>query len=95
MAENLDEISDGRFILGLGAGWHEPEYKMFGMPFDYRVSRFDDAVKIINPLLREGRATYQGEYFSADDAYNLPRGPRGAEGGPPILIGTNGPRMMR
>jgi alkanesulfonate monooxygenase SsuD/methylene tetrahydromethanopterin reductase-like flavin-dependent oxidoreductase (luciferase family) len=95
MAENLDEISNGRFILGLGAGWHEPEYTMFGMPFDYRVSRFDDAIKIINPLLREGRVTHKGDYFSADDAVNLPRGPRGAEGGPPILVGTNGPRMMR
>ena len=95
MAENLDEISGGRFVLGLGAGWHEPEYKMFGMPFDHRVARFEDAIKIINPFLCEGRADYRGEYFSADDAIHLPRGPRGAEGGPPILVGTNGPRMMR
>jgi alkanesulfonate monooxygenase SsuD/methylene tetrahydromethanopterin reductase-like flavin-dependent oxidoreductase (luciferase family) len=95
MAENLDEISNGRFILGLGAGWHEPEYKMFGFPFDYRVSRFDDAIKIISPLLRDGYVDHQGEYFQANNAYNIPRGPRGSEGGPPILVGTNGPKMMR
>ena len=95
MAENLDEISGGRFVLGLGAGWHEPEYTMFGMPFDHRVSRFEDAIKIIQPLLREGRVDYRGPYYQAHEAVNLPRGPRGAEGGPPILVGTSGPRMMR
>ena len=95
MAENLDEISDGRFILGLGAGWHEPEYEMFGFPFDHRVSRFDDAVRIIAPLLHEGTADYQGEYFEVTQAVNLPRGPRATEGGPPIMIGTKGPRMLR
>src|SRR5215218_9319100 len=95
MAENLDEISDGRFILGLGAGWHQPEYDMFGFPFDHRVSRFDDAIRIIVPLLQQGEADYQGEYFQANQTVNLPRGPRAAEGGPPIMIGTKGPRMLR
>lgn len=95
MAENLDEISGGRFILGLGAGWHQPEYDMFGFPFDHRVSRFEDAIKIIQPMLREGEADYQGTYFEIHDGYNAPRGPLGAEGGPPIMVGTKGPRMMR
>jgi alkanesulfonate monooxygenase SsuD/methylene tetrahydromethanopterin reductase-like flavin-dependent oxidoreductase (luciferase family) len=95
MAENCDEISDGRFVLGIGAGWHRPEYDMFGLPWDHRVSRFEDAIKIINPLLRKGRADYEGRFFQADNAVNLPRGPRGDIGGPPILVGTNGPRMMR
>lgn len=95
MAENVDEISAGRLILGLGAGWHQPEYDMFGFPFDYRVSRFDDAIKIIQPLLRHGYVDYQGEYFQVHEAYNVPRGPRGAEGGPPIMVGTKGPRMMK
>ncbi len=95
MAENLDEISGGRFILGLGAGWHKPEYDQFGFPFDYRVSRFEEAVNIIAPLLREGKADYQGEFYGVHNAVNLPRGPRGAEGGPPILIGSNSPRMLR
>jgi alkanesulfonate monooxygenase SsuD/methylene tetrahydromethanopterin reductase-like flavin-dependent oxidoreductase (luciferase family) len=95
MAENLDEISDGRFVLGIGAGWHQPEYEMFGLPFDHRVDRFENAIEIIHPLLRAGRASYQGPYYQVQDASNLPRGPRGAAGGPPILVGTSGPRMMR
>ncbi|MFL5758219.1 MAG: LLM class flavin-dependent oxidoreductase [Thermomicrobiales bacterium] len=95
MAENLDEISAGRFVLGLGAGWHKPEYDRFGFPYSYRVSRFDEALKIIAPLLREGRADFQGQFYEAHDAVNLPRGLRGDEGGPPILIGSNSPRMLR
>ena len=94
MAEMVDEISDGRFILGLGAGWHQPDFDMFGMPFDHRVSRFEDGLKIISSLIRTGHADFEGEYYLAHDAYNLPRGPRAAEGGPPILIGTKSPRMM-
>jgi len=95
MAESLDEISGGRFVLGLGAGWHLPEYEMLGLPFDHRASRFEDAVRIIAPLLREGKATHEGTYYSAENAVNLPRGPRGAKGGPPMLVGTGGHRMMR
>lgn len=95
MAEAIDEISDGRFILGLGAGWNKPEFDRFGFPFDHRASRFEDAISIIAPMLRTGWANYQGDYFQANDAPNLPRGPRGAEGGPPILVGTGGDRLMR
>jgi alkanesulfonate monooxygenase SsuD/methylene tetrahydromethanopterin reductase-like flavin-dependent oxidoreductase (luciferase family) len=95
MAETLDEISQGRFVLGLGAGWNKPEFDRFGFPFDHRGSRFADAIKIISPMLREGTATYDGTYYQAHDAINLPRGPRGNEGGPPILVGTAGPRLMR
>lgn len=95
MAENLDEISGGRFVLGIGAGWNEPEYKMFGMPFDHRFARFEDAFKIIQPFLREGKADHQGAYYQAHEAVNLPRGPLGAEGGPPIMVGTSGPQAMR
>lgn len=92
MTEALDEISDGRFILGLGAGWHKPEYDQFGLPFDYRVSRFEDAIRIIQPLLREGTADYQGRFFQANEAVNQPRGPR--EAGAPILVGSSGDRML-
>ncbi len=95
MSEMIDEISEGRFVLGVGAGWHEPEYEMFGFPWDHRVSRFEDAIRIINPLLREGTADYQGRFWQANQAVNSPRGPRAAEGGPPILFGTSGPRMLR
>lgn len=92
MTEMIDEISDGRFILGLGAGWHQPEYDQFGMPFDYRVSRFEEAMKIIHPLLRRGQATFEGKFFAAQDAVNKPRGPRSA--GAPILVGSSGDRML-
>ncbi len=93
MAEAIDEISGGRFVLGLGAGWHEFEYDMFGFPFDHRVSRFEEAIGIIHPLLREGHVDYRGTYFQAPDCVNRPRGPRAA--GPPILVGTTGHRMLR
>jgi alkanesulfonate monooxygenase SsuD/methylene tetrahydromethanopterin reductase-like flavin-dependent oxidoreductase (luciferase family) len=92
MTESIDEISGGRFILGLGAGWHEPEYRQFGFPFDYRVSRFEDAIRIIHPLLREGQADHQGEFFQANNAVNRPRGPRAS--GTPILVGSSGDRML-
>ena len=93
MAESIDEISNGRFILGLGAGWHQPEYDQFGFPFDYRVSRFEESLQIIHPLLREGRATFHGRFHQAEDAVNQPRGPR--PDGPPIIVGTSGHRMLR
>ncbi len=92
MTEAIDEISDGRFILGLGAGWHEPEYDQFGFPFNHRVSRFEDAIKIIHPLLRDGKADYQGRFFEANNAVNKPRGPRAS--GAPILVGSSGDRML-
>jgi len=94
MTETLEELSGGRFVLGLGAGWHEPEYDAYGLPFDHRFSRFDDAFAILEPLLRTGKADYQGEYFSAKDAISIPRGPRGEQGGVPILFGTHGDKMI-
>jgi alkanesulfonate monooxygenase SsuD/methylene tetrahydromethanopterin reductase-like flavin-dependent oxidoreductase (luciferase family) len=93
MAEGIDEIGGGRFVLGLGAGWHEYEYDAFGLPFDHRVGRFEEAIRIIQPMLRQGRADAEGHFFSARDAINRPSGPR--PGGPPILVGTTGPRMLR
>ncbi|MBA3449834.1 MAG: LLM class flavin-dependent oxidoreductase [Chloroflexia bacterium] len=95
MAEAIDEISRGNFVLGLGCGWHADEYHMYGFPFDHRVDRFEEALQIISPLVRTGRATFEGEYYQARDAVNLPRGPRWQEGGPPILFGAQQPRMMR
>jgi alkanesulfonate monooxygenase SsuD/methylene tetrahydromethanopterin reductase-like flavin-dependent oxidoreductase (luciferase family) len=93
MSETIDEISGGRFILGLGAGWHEPEYEMFGYPFDHRVSRFAEAIAIIQPFLHKGRADFDGRFFQAHDAVNRPRGPR--PHGAPIMVGTSGRRMLR
>lgn len=91
-AESIDEISGGRFILGLGAGWHKPEYDAFGYPWDHRVSRFEEAIQIMGQMLRDGSATLEGEFFQARHAANQPRGPR--SGGAPILVGSSGDRML-
>jgi probable F420-dependent oxidoreductase len=93
MADSLDEVSGGRLILGLGAGWHEPEFDAFGYPFDHRVSRFEEALRIIVPLLRHGHVDFKGRYYAARDCELRPRGPR--PGGPPIWIGARQPRMLR
>ena len=91
-AATVDEISGGRLILGLGAGWNEPEYKAFGFPFDHRVDRFEEAFTIIRTLLREGKIDFDGRYYQARDCELLPRGPRPQ--GPPLMVGSNGPRML-
>lgn len=91
-AATLEEISGGRLILGLGAGWNEVDYTAYGFPYDHRVSRFEEAFAIIRTLLREGRCDFHGTYYDLDDCVLLPRGPR--EGGPPLMIGSEGPRML-
>lgn len=92
-AATLEEISGGRLILGLGAGWNEAEYRAYGFPFDRRVSRFEEAFTIIRTLLREGAIDFHGAYYDADDCLLLPRGPR--PDGPPLVIGSQGERMLR
>jgi probable F420-dependent oxidoreductase len=94
-ADTLDEISGGRFVLGLGAGWNDIEFRAFGIPFDHRISRFEEAFTIIRTLLREGAIDYEGQFFSARDCELWPRGPSAGRGGPPLLIGSNGERMLR
>ena len=91
-AATIDEISGGRLVLGLGAGWNETEYRAFGFPFDRRISRFEEAFTIIRTLLRDGHIDFAGEFYEARDCELVPRGPR--PGGPPLLIGSNGPRML-
>ena len=93
MADAVDEVSAGRLIFGLGAGWHKPEFRAFGYPVDHLASRFEDALRIIAPLLRSGAVDYQGRFAQAVDCLSLPRGPRPE--GPPILIGASRPRMLR
>lgn len=93
MADTIDEISDGRLILGLGAGWNEIEYRQFGFPFDHRFERFSEAFTIIEGLLREGHIDFEGRYYQARDCELRPRGP--SIGGPPIMIGSQGPKMLR
>jgi len=94
-ADTIDEISGGRLILGLGAGWNETEFRAFGIPFDHRIDRFEEAFTIIRGLLRDGAIDFDGRYYQARDCELLPRGPRAASGGPPLMIGSNGERMLR
>jgi alkanesulfonate monooxygenase SsuD/methylene tetrahydromethanopterin reductase-like flavin-dependent oxidoreductase (luciferase family) len=93
MADAVDEVSAGRLTLGLGAGWHEPEFRAFGYSFDRLASRFEDALRIVAPLVRGDVVDYQGTYARAVDCVSLPRGPR--PNGPPILVGASRPRMLR
>jgi probable F420-dependent oxidoreductase len=92
MATTLDEVSRGRLILGLGCGWHEPEFDAFGYEFDHRVSQFAEALEVIVPMLRQGTATFHGRWQQVADARLIPPGPRAD--GPPILIAGKGPRML-
>lgn len=92
-AATVDEISGGRLILGVGAGWNETEYAAYGFPFDHRVSRFEEAFTIVRRLLTTGRCDFHGTYFQLHDCELLPRGPR--PDGPPIMIGSIGERMLR
>ena len=94
MADTVEEISGGRLILGIGAGWNEAEYLAFGYPFDHRVDRFAEALAIISGLLRDGHIDFDGAYYQARDCELRPRGPR--QHGPTIMVGASsaGPRML-
>ena len=90
MAATLDHVSGGRLILGIGAGWHDPEYEAFGYPSDHKVGRFEESLAIITSLIREGRADLEGSYVTARDAVLIPP----ARPDMPILIAAKGPRML-
>ena len=92
-AATVDAISGGRLILGLGAGWNEREYRAFGFPYDHRVSRFEEAFSIIRRLLRDGQVDFDGTYYRVEDCV-LDPGPA-RPGGPPLMLGSIGERMMR
>jgi alkanesulfonate monooxygenase SsuD/methylene tetrahydromethanopterin reductase-like flavin-dependent oxidoreductase (luciferase family) len=90
MAATIDEVSGGRFVLGLGSGWNRREFDAFGIPYDKRVSRFAEAFTIIRTLLAGERVTLDGQFHRADDAVLLPTPARAV----PLMIGSNGPRML-
>jgi alkanesulfonate monooxygenase SsuD/methylene tetrahydromethanopterin reductase-like flavin-dependent oxidoreductase (luciferase family) len=90
-AATVDEISGGRLVLGLGAGWNEVEFRGYGVPYDHRISRFEEAFTIIRTLLQEGQIDFQGQYFSARDCRLVPQS---RPGGPPIMVGSVGVRML-
>jgi probable F420-dependent oxidoreductase len=93
IADTVDEISGGRVILGIGAGWNEYEYRSMGYPYDHRVSRFEEALQIIHGLLHDGYVDFDGKYYQARACELRPRGPR--PGTLPIMVGSSGERMLR
>jgi probable F420-dependent oxidoreductase len=90
MAATIDEVSGGRFVLGLGAGWNRVEYEAFGFPYDRRVSRFEEAFEIVRRLLAGERVTLAGHFWQVDDVVLLPRPSRPV----PLMVGSNGERML-
>lgn len=91
MAATLDDLSDGRLILGVGCGWHQPEYDAFGLPFDHLVGRFEEDLEVIHRLLRGEKVTRDGRWSRYADAELLPPPARV----PPILVAAKGERMLR
>jgi probable F420-dependent oxidoreductase len=91
-AATVDAISGGRLIMGLGAGWNEREFTAFGFPFDGRVDRFAEAFTIVRTLLRTGRIDYRGRFHQLTDCVLDP--PPARPGGPPLMVGSIGPRML-
>lgn len=90
MAGTLDHVSAGRLILGIGCGWHDPEYEAFGYPTDHRVSRFGESLSVIASLIRDGRADLDGRFVTTRDAVLVPP----ARPALPILVAAKRPRML-
>lgn len=90
MAATVDEVSGGRFVLAVGAGWNRAEFEAFGLPFDHRASRFEEAFEIVRRLLGGERVTYDGRWHRVDDAVLLPSPRREIE----MMVGSSGPRVL-
>ncbi|HLA92686.1 MAG TPA: LLM class flavin-dependent oxidoreductase, partial [Actinomycetota bacterium] len=91
MAATIDEISGGRFVLGIGAGWNRAEFDAFGIEYDRRASRFEEAFDVIRRLLDGERVTAQGRFHRVEDAVLLPTPARRV----PLMVGSNGDRLLR
>lgn len=91
MAATVDEISGGRFVLGLGAGWNQTEFDAFGIPFDRRAARFEEALAVIGPLVEGRRVTHHGTFHDVEDAVLSPAPSRPV----PLMIGSVGERVLR
>lgn len=89
MGATLQTLSEGRFILGYGAGWHEEEYRAYGYPYPSpgkRVEMLEEGVKVIRALWTQSPANFQGKYYQLDNAYCEPM----PDPVPPIMIGGGG-----
>jgi probable F420-dependent oxidoreductase len=91
MAASIDEVSRGRFVLGIGAGWNETEFRAFGVPFGERAMRFEEAFTIVRRLLAGERVTFEGRFARVEDAVLLPEPARRV----PMMIGSTGDRVLR
>jgi probable F420-dependent oxidoreductase len=91
MAASVDEVSRGRFVLGIGAGWNETEFRAFGVPFEERASRFEETFTIVRRLLAGERVTFEGRFARVEDAVLLPQPARRV----PMMIGSTGDRVLR
>ena len=93
--DTVDDLSNGRLIVGLGAGDFPFEHESFGYPFEHRIARFEEAIEIISRLLKGETVTFNGEFYSTKEAALIPKGIRPQ--GPPLLIGAlfGRPRMTR
>jgi alkanesulfonate monooxygenase SsuD/methylene tetrahydromethanopterin reductase-like flavin-dependent oxidoreductase (luciferase family) len=90
MAASIDELSGGRLIFGIGAGWNEAEFRAFGYPFDHLASRFEESFEIVRRLLAGETVTLSGEFHRVDGAVLLPPPARRV----PLMVGSNGARML-
>lgn len=94
-AATIDHISNGRMVLGIGAGWQINEHHAYGIELEapgQRVSRFEEAIQIVRSLLSEQRTDFSGEFYEITDA---PADPKPIQSPLPILVGTASPRMLR
>jgi alkanesulfonate monooxygenase SsuD/methylene tetrahydromethanopterin reductase-like flavin-dependent oxidoreductase (luciferase family) len=90
MAAGVNEIADGRLVLGMGAGWNEAEFRAFGIPFDHRIARFEEAFGIVRRLLEGERVTVSGRFWQVEDAVLLPAAARR----PSMMVGSSGERVL-
>jgi probable F420-dependent oxidoreductase len=94
-AATIDQLSAGRFTLGVGAGWQINEHHAYGIELEApgdRVSRFEEAIQVVRSLLTEDRTDFHGEFYDITDA---PADPKPVQSPLPILVGTGSPRMLR
>ena len=93
MAATLHEVSGGRFILGIGAGWHEEEYRSYGYPYPsggVRVAQMAEAIEVMRAMWTDSPATFHGTHYQIEQAYCEPRPTPPI----PIMVGTNGPKAL-
>ena len=94
MAATLQALTGGRYILGIGAGWHEEEYRSYGYEYPsggMRVDQLAEAIEVMRAMWNDSPATYEGDWYRVDVAYCEPR----PDPPIPIMVGTNGPKALR